>query len=483
MRIYVPLSILLVLLVLIVRAVPAGAAPPSGVLAAGGSNGPVAAYANTVAWSQWDTAAGGYRIVVDRGGKLSTLGVAPSATPFTLTAGPGPNGATWLVWSRCNANSRDQVPTECDVEGYDLGANTPRAFRFAAKPAIIERAPSIWRGQLAWVTGSDRAIARVHIAAIDSGREIPVKGAIPPSTCRLDIYNECYPSTGATVQSLALRGDQLAVGSRVSTGVQDVGICGLATVRLLDLRTGAARMFDDAICGLSGQGFSDLTFDASGRLWWRPTCSSDQSACLGGAADPYRQTSSNGLQRLTTNAGSRLSGVAVADRTPVTSVLAAAAAPGCWTGAVGESGYKCATLTAVAAPTFRAGEPPKENVPPAGYVTVTVKSGKLRLLQPPARMACSYGDLTPHAGAQLWAGASWLNGKQRRSGPAVPFTVTSGSRMVRGTVPKGKPNHEGQVTAKVNLGGPSNACARTWTITYRPPGMSPVTYKTRVSNG
>ena len=71
------------------------------------------------------------------------------------------------------------------------------------------------------------------------------------------------------------------------------------------------------------------------------------------------------------------------------------------------------------------------------------------------------------------AGASWVDGTRRTSGPAVPVTATSGGRTVRGTVPKGGARFEGQKTRTLDLGGTSRACDRTWTLTYRPPNATP----------
>ena len=78
------------------------------------------------------------------------------------------------------------------------------------------------------------------------------------------------------------------------------------------------------------------------------------------------------------------------------------------------------------------------------------------------------------AGARLWAGVSWTDGKQRDSGPAVPVTATSRGRTVKATVPKGAASYEGQVTTTLDLGGPAEACDRTWTLTYRPPKAKPI---------
>ncbi len=465
----------LVLLVLAAGASPSGAAPLSGVLATDAAGGPIAAYSNTAAWSRWDDAAAVYRVVVDRGGTVRTLNVAPSQRPLELSAGRGPDGQTWLVWSRCSGDPTS-TPTACDIEGYDLGTHSPKSFPFAARPGVVERAPAIRDDQLVYVAGGSAGVGRVHLSKTD-GTNDRIIDVLPPSTCELSIYQECFTVTRASAISSALRGDRVAVTSRVSTSGGDFGICGLATVRLLDLRTSAVRTLDSAVCGLSGQGMSDVSFDADGRLWWRQSCDGDLSACEGTRGGPFRQTEA-GPQRLVTGAASRLAGVAVATRVPIIATQGPRATAACWSGPL-MSADRCGTVTAISKPSYQDVRPPRESLPPPGYVTAKGTS-HLLVLRPPSEMACSRGDTHPKAGATLWAGVSWIDGQRRKSGAAVPLTATSGGRTLKGTVPKGAANHEGQVTTTLDLGGTSKACDRTWTLTYRPAGTKPITFKTRV---
>jgi hypothetical protein len=475
LRLLIP--VLLGLVAVLGTAGAAGAAPLSGVLATDAGPGPVAAYANTAAWSRWDEAAGGYRLVVNRGGRVRTLDVPVATRPFAVTAGRGPSGSTWLVWSRCAGSSTD-VEGECDVEGYDLARNTPKAFPFAARAGVQERAPAIHGDRLLYVTGGTTDVGVVHLSALD-GSDDRILDVLPTTTCGLSLYGECEAVTRATPVASALRLGVAAVASRVSTAGDDVGICGLANVRLLDLRTGVARTVDDAICGLSGQALSDLAFDTDGRLWWRQRCGGDQSACLGTAGGPFRQGLS-ARQRLVNALGSRLSGVAVAGRTPLLASRAPRTQAGCTPGPQ-EAEYRCTTIATVASPAFEPLRPEPERLPPAGYLTVKGGS-RVLLLRPPATMACSRGETAPRPGATLWAGASWLRAdpRLRTAGPAVPVRATSRGRAVRGTVSRGPKGWEGQRTAQLDLGTPARACGRTWTLTYRPPGGAAVRFTTRV---
>jgi hypothetical protein len=54
-------------------------------------------------------------------------------------------------------------------------------------------------------------------------------------------------------------------------------------------------------------------------------------------------------------------------------------------------------------------------------------------------MGCSRGDVQPKPGATVWAVVGWVNGRRRRSGPAVrnrtwtlPYTP-SGAKPIRFT--------------------------------------------------
>lgn len=179
-----------------------------------------------------------------------------------------------------------------------------------------------------------------------------------------------------------------------------------------------------------------------------------------------------------TDLASRISGSAVATRTPVLLARPPRTTAGCWVGA-SEVAYRCDIVSAIAHPSYRDLRPPRENLPPPGYVTVKGTS-RVLVVRPPAQLACSRGDTHPRPGPTLWTGVSWVDGHRRASGPAVPVVAPSRGRTVSGTVPEGAANHEGQVTATLDLGGPSNACGRTWTLTYRPPKAKPIRFTTRV---
>jgi hypothetical protein len=93
-------------------------------------------------------------------------------------------------------------------------------------------------------------------------------------------------------------------------------------------------------------------------------------------------------------------------------------------------------------------------------------------------MACSRGDVQPKPGATVWAGVGWVNGRRRRSGPAVRMTRDRGWAHGQRDGAEGRREFEGQVTTTLDPGEPSKACNRTWTLPYTPSGAKPIRFTT-----
>lgn len=461
--------VLAVLAWVLMAAVAAGAAPPSGVLATGVSSGPIAAYGDAVAWSAWDDAARGYRIVVSYRGAVRTVPVAPADVPPGLSAGPGPDGGPWLVWSRCNGDGRTSPLTECDLEAYDVVADVVRSLPFAARPGIVERAPSIWRTRVAYATGDGLGRANIHVRDLDGGHD-QVVPAIPTTTCGLSIVRECARVVRSAVQSTALRDEQVAVASRVNTNGGDLGVCGLATVGIFELTGGYLRRIDSVTCALSQQEFADLSFDDRGGLWWRKRCGDFPGACAGVAGGPFRLSRIGTVQRLgPASASRRLTSVAVADGAAVLGVLGGSAPDACLTRAVARADDRCATVAAIgpediARLLFTAPRMP-DNLPPSGYGTIRVSS-RLHVLWPPRLLPCVRGSALPRPGAEVWVGVSWYRGLRPGSGPAVRVVAESGPRRVVGRAPGTPKGSIGQHAVPLSLGLPARACGRRWQVRY-----------------
>ena len=275
--------------------------------------------------------------------------------------------------SRVPEEDRDQLRLECSRRALDHD-------RQRRRPWIRRRSPPSGQASEAKIDADARGIFR-GLAALD-GRGDRVIDVLPTSTCALSIWVECYPVTRASALSSALRGDRVAVSSRVSTSGEDFGICGLATVRLLGLKTSAARTLDDTVCGLSGTGLTGMTFDSDGRLCWRLSCGGDQSACEGTRAGPFRQTAA-GPQRVVTDLASRISGSAARDA-HADRAGPLAAHDRRVLGGPDRAVYRCDTVTAVASRPTGTSARRGRYLPPPGYVTVKGTS-RVLVLRPSAR--------------------------------------------------------------------------------------------------
>ena len=277
--------------------------------------------------------------------------------------------------------------------------------------------------------------------------------------------------TRASALSSALRGDRVAVTLAPPAGTSGSAAWGRFAPGSEDERCADARRH-----GLWAQRHGADRHDLRHRRpRWRLSCGGDPSACEGTRAGPFRQTAAGlapgdrprvsdlGLCRRDAHAD-RSGPPAAHDRR----VLG------------GPDGLvsRCDTVTAVAEPSYRDIRPPRENLPPPGYVTVKGTS-RLLVLRPPRSSRARAATHIRKRGRRCGRGEldRWRSPK---SGPPSRTTATSGGRTVKGTVPEGAANHEGQITTTLDLGGTSKACDRTWTLTYRPPKAKPIRFTTRV---
>ena len=452
----------------------AGAAAPSGVLADNAADGHIAAYGDVVAWNVRAGANVGYQLVVWQGGTTTTLPVTPSSEPFDVSAGRGPNGATWLVWTRCTGAATPSAPTlagGCDVVRYDLSHPGERKVAGADTTIWNEHAPSI--------DGDHIAMARVrrggaleHVAVVATTPHAvaaPVPGGVPATTCGLDLLLSCSPVLSSVVTGTALHGTRLAVATRVQVKGA-IGICGQAQARLMTTRSGLATTLAEGVCGLSGQSYGPFGFEPSGALWLVRICNGDASGCQKHVGDPLRwNAATRTSQHLTVPRGSGVRGLAVAGTTVVTAVRTRATGP-CKLGTLDPPDCFRVEVPAgadpEAAPLDVSGK-----VPPDDYIATRSSIGR-RVVAPPAQLPCQTAGPAPQAGAELWAGAQVPGG-------ALAVSATSGARTLRGTVKAGRKGQDGWVYTRIALGG-RIACGRTWTLTYRA-GTRSIAFRTAVA--
>lgn len=237
---------------------------------------PVDADLATVAWSAYDAAAGGFRLMVrGPGGAQRALPAAVSPVPFDLDVGDDAQRHRVVVYAACPAG-----PASCDIRmvGVRDGVDVP--VPIAARPDRSEHAPTISRGTLAWAAGGGAEerprVWRQRLGAAGSPAAVPV---LPRRRCGEDPSTggrSCVPVFGS-VGELELRGSVLAQAVTSATRIR-----GTTELRVVDLRTGRSRLVAGAGTGESGQRFIGPSLD-EGLVYAYKTCFGDPSGCNSGA--------------------------------------------------------------------------------------------------------------------------------------------------------------------------------------------------------
>jgi|GEM_PF-4409599 len=110
---------------------------------------PVAAYAGTSMWSQYDPATGMFRLVRSAGGDApQPVGVRERRAPFDVDLGTSSSGATYAVYTRGGAIYRLRDGSDSERRLFRLDAAAPDA-----------RSPTIQKGAIAFIRrvgGQDR---------------------------------------------------------------------------------------------------------------------------------------------------------------------------------------------------------------------------------------------------------------------------------------------------------------------------------------
>jgi hypothetical protein len=212
---------------------------------------PIRAWDSVAVFSLYDAASGGYRLAISRnGGPPEVLAVAAQPTAFDVDVGPNRSGSPAIVYSRCT--STGQRPRGCDLYRYSLSAGSESKLAGASSPNASETAPTIWGTRVAWARLSDaRAtrVPRIYTRTLSAPRSRPSRrlGGVPSRLCGKD---------GCTINELELRGRWLAM---------NVGypgpVCNNGQIRLESL-AGRAIRIADTTCGLDGQQFVGVSFDA-----------------------------------------------------------------------------------------------------------------------------------------------------------------------------------------------------------------------------
>lgn len=222
---------------------PAAAAPAAPTpLAVEQAPTRVAAWEGTVVWSRFDPATKTYSLVksVD-GGPAVRVGVAPrSGSPFDVDLGTNRSGATYAVYTR-----------DGDIYRLNVASGTETKITKLSSPTLVERDPSIQRGQIAFIRRSggrdELRVGDTTSASKGSRLLVRQRSILKPE---LGIEHVVY----------------------VVTGPGPISPQGTQFVRIRNLRTGADRQIYRAVSG--GANAANVTrptymSEPEGFLWAR----------------------------------------------------------------------------------------------------------------------------------------------------------------------------------------------------------------------
>ena len=235
-------------------------------------------------WSRYDDAAKAYRLVVRRMGVGAEVGIERIRTRGDWRDAVDPVGEPAVVYSRCASYKHDRDHRDrCDLYILSLKTGAERAIA-NANTSASESSPTLWRGQLAWLTERKSGQAGYHRSlrapASRKSRRLP---DLPSRVCDLHNSKPCSRVLAAGIYELELHGDRLAE----IVGYDTAGGRGESTeVRLGSLRSGRSRRIAYQNIGENGQEYSGLSFSSRKLAWYRacfefPGCAGSGAYRLG----------------------------------------------------------------------------------------------------------------------------------------------------------------------------------------------------------
>lgn len=128
------------------------------------------AHGGYVIWSSLDPATDRYSLRVLAGGRVQTLPVPTRPVPFDVDLGPGPDGETVAVYSRCIRDldrgpgvfSRPVRGVGCRLFAYSFAARTERKLPRARNHAS-EFSPAVWKDRLVFFAQSGGIRSRISL--------------------------------------------------------------------------------------------------------------------------------------------------------------------------------------------------------------------------------------------------------------------------------------------------------------------------------
>ena len=256
--------------------------PPKRLLATEWAPSKVDYYAGVAIWSRYDPKTTRYRLVMARGGKITTLPVPWRYVPFDVDLGPGPDGRVRAVYSRCVrepgwSRGYSYLPLwtrgrGCDIYIYDFRSRREHRLDSVSTPGASEFLPALWRDRIAFVrvyqgrTGPQRALPYIYVGRLGkrgAWRRAPggARGALGiPGPTGLDLYGRNLAFTWGWAG--ADREDR-----RIEVRLDTIGV---RHAKLIGTAMGPTwRAF-----------YLTPTFDR-GRLFWGEACYGDTEPCRG----------------------------------------------------------------------------------------------------------------------------------------------------------------------------------------------------------
>lgn len=219
----------------------------------------IASYGSTTVWV--DPKAG---VVVRRGSKSSSLKLEAKGLK-DLDLGPAADGTPTAVYTRCTPS--------CDVYAFSLkpgAAAKEGRVAGAAKPGVLERMPTLWKGTVAFVR--DHALYTTKLTG--------------PATPKLLMKNGGFDDVELGPREIALSGQY---DGDEGNGQTEVDLVPLSKPR------GDWYMVDEQTIGEgSGAGFGGITAAADGTFAWQRAfqngCEYPQRVARRGALKHYAKT-------------------------------------------------------------------------------------------------------------------------------------------------------------------------------------------------
>lgn len=139
----------------------------------------VASHQGILAWSHYDGAADRYQLMIQRPGQAAAPAPVPAARErFDVDLGGNRAGTPTAVYTRCatpgaTPGSKDANPrpgSGCDIYRYVLGATAEHLVTGLSAPKADERAPTIARGEVAFVRRENARTETIRIGDATSAQ-------------------------------------------------------------------------------------------------------------------------------------------------------------------------------------------------------------------------------------------------------------------------------------------------------------------------